>query len=73
MKTGTTMALIVSTLAVLSVGSTASLAQNFVTYSSAYGKATAIDEIAPVADRITALDRGYQGAWRQYRSHTDRR
>jgi hypothetical protein len=73
MKTGTTIALIVSTLAVLSVGPTASFAQNFVAYSSAYGKATTVDEIAPVADGITALDRGYQGAWRQHRSRTDRR
>jgi hypothetical protein len=52
---------------------TASFAQNFVTYSSAYGKAAAIDEMAPIADGITASDRGYQGAWRQHRSHTDRR
>lgn len=73
MKTGTKMALIASTLTVLSVGSTASFAENFVTYSSAYGKAAATDAVAPIAGGITASDRGYQSAWRQHRSQTDRR
>ena len=43
MKTEIKMTLILSTLAVLGVVSTASFAQDFVTYSSAYGSALAAE------------------------------
>jgi hypothetical protein len=73
MKTETKMALILSTLAVLSVVPTASFAQNFVTYPSAYGNADATAAtVPPVNGGITASDWGYQGASRQHRARTDR-
>jgi hypothetical protein len=74
MKTETKMALILSTLAVLSVVPTVSFAQNFVTYPSAYGNADATAATVPPVDGggITAPDWGYQGASRQHRARTDR-
>jgi hypothetical protein len=60
-------ALTLSTLAVLSVISTASFAQNFVTYSAAYGNANAtVATVAPAVGRFTAADWGY--APRQHRA-----
>jgi hypothetical protein len=71
MKTGTKTTLILSTFAVLSVAATAAYAQNYVTYSSAYGNATA-STVAPVDGRISASDLGYQGISRQRRLHAGR-
>jgi hypothetical protein len=58
---------------VLSVVSTASFAQNFVLYPSAYGNADATAATVPPVDGgITASDWGYQGASRQHCSRTSR-
>ena len=73
MKTGTKMTLILSTLAVLCVVSTASFAQDFVTYSSAYGNANAtVPTVEPVDGSIGASDWGNQSGPRQHRSRTGR-
>jgi hypothetical protein len=73
MKTETKMTLILSTLAVLSVVSTASFAQDFVTYSSAYGNANAtVPTVDPVDGSIGASERGYQSGPRQHRARTGR-
>jgi hypothetical protein len=72
MKTETKMSLILSTLAVLGV-STASFAQDFVTYSSAYGNANAtIPTVEPVDGSIGASDWGHQSGPRQHRARTGR-
>jgi urease alpha subunit len=72
-ETGTKTTLILSTLAVLGVVSTVSIAQNFVTYSSAYGNANAtIPTVEPVDGSIGASDWGYQSGPRQHRARTGR-
>jgi len=65
MKAGT---LILSTLAVLGVVSTASFAQDFLTSSGAYGNANAtVPTVEPVDGSISASDWGYQSGPRQHR------
>jgi hypothetical protein len=69
MKTATKMALILSTLAVLAAAPAASSAQEFVTYSSAYGSANATFPTAAPADgTLGAPDWGSQTIPRQHRA-----
>jgi hypothetical protein len=64
-------ALILSTLAVFSVISTASFAENFVAYSGAFGSAdSTVTSVAPVASHFGASDFGYQVARRTHRAWT---
>jgi hypothetical protein len=64
--------LILSTLAAtLSVVSTASFAQNFVAYSSAFGNShPTIRVVAPVVGRFAASDFAYQSVAPPERLHT---
>jgi hypothetical protein len=63
--------LILSTLAVLSIVSSTSFAQNFVTYSSAFGNAhPTINTMAPVISRFTASDFGSQRVPQPQRVHS---
>ena len=73
MKTETKVTLILSTLAVVGIVSTASFAQDFVTYSSAYGNANAtVPTVEPLDGSISASDWGYQSGPRQHRWRTGR-
>jgi hypothetical protein len=73
MKADTKMTLILSILAVLGIVSTASFAQDFVTYSSAYGNANAtVPTVDPVGGSMSASDLGYQSGPRQHRPRTGR-
>jgi hypothetical protein len=63
--------LILSTAATMLFVSTATFAQNFVAYSSAFGNShPTIRTVAPAVSRFTASDFGYQGAPRLPRTHT---
>jgi hypothetical protein len=73
MKTATKMALLLPALAVLAAAPTASSAQEFVTYSSAYGSANATSPTAAPADsNIGAADWGSQTVPRHHRARTGR-
>jgi hypothetical protein len=73
MKTKTKMALLLTTLAALSTVSRASFAQDFITYSSSYGRANAtVATVAPVNGGISATDWGFQSAPRQHHSRSGR-
>jgi hypothetical protein len=73
MNTATKMALTLSTLAVIAATPAASSAQEFVTYSSAYGSANATFPTAAPADgTLGALDWVSQTVPRQHRTRTGR-
>jgi hypothetical protein len=73
MKTTIMITLILPTLAALAAAPTASSAQEFVTYSSAYGSANATSPTAAPADgNIGATDWGFQSVPRQHRARTGR-
>ena len=73
MKSEPKMALILSTLAALSVVSTASLAQDFTNYSSAYGNANAtVATVSPADGSVSAPEWGYQNGPRQHRVRVGR-
>ena len=73
MKTETKTILILSTLAALSVFSTASFAQDFTNYSSAYGNANAtVATVSPADGSISTPDWGYQNGPRQHRVRVGR-
>ncbi len=57
--------LILSAIAVVSVLSTASFAQNFVSYSTAQ-----VNAVTTVKSGFTAADLGYQGGPKQHRLRT---
>jgi hypothetical protein len=70
----TKLHLILSTLAVLSLATTASSAQNYITYSGAYGNANAtVATVSPIDGGITASDWGYQSGPRQHRPRSGHR
>ena len=71
METKMKTTLILSALvAAMAVASTASFAQNYVTWSSAYGNSHPTITVAPTVGRITASDFGSATAPRMRHSHT---
>jgi hypothetical protein len=72
METEMKTTLILSTLAAaLSMVSTASFAQNYIQWSSAFGNGhPTVTTVAPIVGRFTASDFGAQTAPRSQRLHT---